>query len=157
MGKFRDDMTLGAARDQLRRLAENGQRCPCCTQLVKVYKRVITSTQTRALIVIYRERGIDWAHLPSLRTVLAPYHSNEEPKLGYWGLLEEEKTVRPDGGRAGWWRVTELGEAWVNDEATVRKYVRIFDGKCLGLVGPEVTIHDALTTKFDYEELMRRV
>jgi hypothetical protein len=149
-------MPLGEAREQLRQLVGDGHHCPCCTQLVKLYKRKINSTQARALILMFRECGRGWGHLPSLRTHLAPYHSNEEPKLRYWGLLEEEKAVRPDGGRSGWWRVTEAGEAWITGEITVRKYARVFDGRCRGLAGPEITIHDALSTKFDYKELMGR-
>ena len=83
-------------------------------------------------------------------------HSNEEPKLRYWGLLEEELELRPDGGRAGWWRVTELGEWFVLKEATVPRYARIYDNRCLSLVGDQVSITDALGTKFNYDDLMGR-
>lgn len=146
--------TLDQAKAWLRAQLDVGARCPCCTQFAKVYRRRINSTQARALAIIYRERGRNWAHLPSLRMKLAPHHSNEEPKLRYWGLLEEEALVRPDGGRAGWWRVTDLGEQWVQGLVAIPKYVCIFDSRPLRLEGEPVHIQDALGARFSLAELM---
>lgn len=149
------EMSLQEAKDWLRVRVDDGAKCPCCTQFAKLYRRKINSTMARALILIYRNGGGSrFVHIPSLRAVLAPHHSNEEPKLRYWDLLEEEQTVRPDGGRAGWWRVTDLGARWVLGAATVPKYARIYDGRCLRVEGDQVTIRDALGDRFDYRELM---
>jgi hypothetical protein len=149
-----DELTLGEARDWLRGRVAEGDHCPLCTQYAKVYRRTINSTQARALIVIYRECGRDFGYLPDLRMALAPHHSNEEPKLRYWGLLEEEPTVREDGGRAGWWRVTELGERFARHQVRVPSHALIYDGRCLGLRGEPVSISDCLGNRFDYRELM---
>jgi hypothetical protein len=48
-------------------------------------------------------------HLP---TVIGR-RSSEEHKLVSWGLIEEERIFRPDGGRAGYWRITLRGRAYV--------------------------------------------
>lgn len=148
---FTDTMPLGEARDLLRELAtEKGAKCPCCRQLAKVYRRPIHSTIARSLIKMWRAAGTDWQHIP---TTIGG-QSREEGKLRYWGLVEEQRQPRTDGGRSGWWRVTEKGEAWVRGHATVPKYAHIYDGRCLKLDGPEVTIEDALGEKFSYAELM---
>jgi hypothetical protein len=156
-GGLTNDVTLGDARKWLKDRVYAGERCPCCHQFSKVYRRAINNTQARALVVIYRTVGDGWGHLPDLRMALAPHHSNEEPKLRYWGLLEEELTVRPDGGRAGWWRVTALGEQWVSEDVSIPKYVHIYDGERIGQpFGEPTTIRDALGTKFNLDELMGR-
>jgi hypothetical protein len=150
-----DDSTLGEAKDWLRERVDNGAACPCCTQFAKVYTRKINSSQARALVLQYAKYRRGWAHLPALRMLQGAQHSNEEPKLRYWGLLEEESDLRPDGGRAGWWRVTRRAEMFVHEEIKVQKYARIYDGRCLGLKGELIGIKDALGSRFDLGELMR--
>jgi hypothetical protein len=149
--------TLLEAQEWLRERVDHGAACPCCTQFAKVYRRKINSSQARALIVQYRHYGSVWAHLPALRMLQGAQHSNEEPKLRYWGLLEEESDRREDGGRAGWWRVTDLGERFVLGQARVEKYARLYDGRCLNLAGPFVSIQDALGNKFNYDDLMQGI
>jgi hypothetical protein len=83
-------------------------------------------------------------------------------KLRYWGLVNESDEQRPDGGRAGWWRVTDLGARFVAEDAIVRKYVYVFDGRPVlgpGRVtfdGPYISIRTALGKRFDYNALMGR-
>lgn len=148
---FRADMTLREAQDELRGMLDAGEKCPCCTQLAKVYKRKLNSGMAVSLIRMYRAAGIAWQHIPT--TIGA--RSREEGKLRYWGLVEEETTVRrDDGGRAGFWRVTSLGSDFALGLASVPSHARIYDGRCLGLVGDPIGIRDALGERFDYEELM---
>jgi hypothetical protein len=151
---FTDTMSLDAARELLRALVDEGHRCPCCTQFAKVYKRKINSTMARDLIALYRQAGRDWAYLPDVRKRSGSRSNREESKLRYWSLIQEEPAVRPDGGRSGWWRVTQFGEAFVLGRLTVPKYARIYDDRLLGHLGEEVSIMDALGDRFDYRELM---
>jgi hypothetical protein len=152
MTEFVDTMTLKEARDALRLLVEEGARCPCCTQLAKVYKRKVHAGMARLLIAMWRNAGEEWLYLPSL-----PQKSRDGTGLAYWGLIEEEKARREDGGRAGWWRITEEGRGWVLMQTTIPKYAMIYDGRCLGHRGAHVTIRDALGTRFDYDDLMAGV
>lgn len=154
MSRFHDRMTLGEARAILRELVDDGHPCPCCSQFAKVYRRKIHAGIARGLIAAYRHAGREWFHGP---TVIQAGDSGEVSRLRYWGLVEEATERRDDGGRAGWWRVTDRGEAWVRGRATVPKYARIYDGRCLGLTGDPVTIRDALGSRFDYDELMAGV
>ena len=143
--------TLQDARAWLREQRQEGVRCPCCTQLAKIYKRPINAGMAVSIIKMYRSSRLQYQHIPT--TVGGK--SREEGKLRYWRLIEEELEVRrEDGGRAGWWRVTPKGEQWIHNQILVPKYAYIFDARLLELGGPPTSIRTALGTKFNYEELM---
>ena len=149
--QFNPQMTIAQAKHWLRQRLDEGADCPVCTQRVQVYRRKVNSGMARSLIEMYRVGGLDWVHVPTQIGA----RSREEGKLAYWGLVEEERERRPDGGRAGYWRVTPYGELFIRRGVTIPKYARIFNGKVLGLDTTEqVSIKDALGTKFDYNELM---
>lgn len=151
MVNFSPQTSLAQLRTWLLGKADEGTNCPLCHQHVQVYRRKINSGMARSLILMYRAGGLDFIHLPT--TIGA--RSREEGKLAYWGLVEEEKAKRPDGGRAGYWRVTELGALFLTDQLTVPKYARVYNGRALSLdLSEKVSIRDALGTKFDYAELM---
>lgn len=144
---------LGRAKEWLRERVDDGEYCPLCTQYAKVYRRKINSTMARALIALWRhDARPEFTHGPSL-----PGDTHELSQFAWWGLIEEEKVKRPDGGRAGFWRLTNEGEAFVRGQMTVQKYARIYDGRCLGLDGDPVSIQDALGNKFNYDDLMRGI
>ncbi len=149
--RFPDEMTLGEARDIVKRELREGLKCPTCTQFAKVYRRKLNSGMAVSLIRMWRAAGTEWQHVPTT----VGRRSAEEGKLRYWGLIEEETERREDGGRAGYWRVTEAGAAFVRAQATVQSHAMIYDGDCLRLDGPYITIQDALGGKFSYAELMR--
>lgn len=150
---FTDDMTLAEARAELRELVDAGHECPCCRQLAKVYRRKIHARMACGLILMYRAGGAtQYVHAP---TVTRSGDSMEVSKLRYWSLIEEERAVRPDGGRTGWWHLTPLGVRFVTGGVRLPKYARLYDGRSLGLDPSElVSIHDALGDKFNYTELM---
>lgn len=155
MTEFQDDETLGVARAWLRAQVDNGgASCPCCTQFAKVYKRKINAGMARSLISLHRlSASSEWIHVPTALSA----RSREEGKLRYWGLLEEEKERREDGGRAGYWRVTDKGHQFALNRITVPKYAKVYDDRFRGLEGDPRSIIDALGDKFDYNELMGQI
>jgi hypothetical protein len=107
-----------------------------------------------ALITVFREVGpMGWFHKPTVLSGLGAA-ARDESIARYWGLLEEERIVRPDGGRSGWWRLTARGALFVNGEIGLDKYVHIYDGRALRFSGATVGIKQCLGEKFDYAELM---
>jgi len=156
---FTDDMTLREARDELRELVDEGHRCPCCTQFAKVYRRNLPSASAQVMIALYHAGGDrEFVFLPDvLETVGArTAHQGGYGTLGqFWGLMERQAGEREDGSnRVGWWRLTALGRDFVLGRATVPKYARLYNGRCLGVSGEPITINAALGAKFDYRELM---
>lgn len=141
--------SLEDAKKWLKTRLSEGEKCPCCSQFAKIYRRKIHSTMAASIISMYRSGGLGWVHVPSVAG-----DACEAGKLRYWGLVEEERERRPDGGRSGWWRVTELGGSFVRAELLVKKYALIYDGRCLGLEGEMISIRDSLGSRFSYEDLM---
>lgn len=144
---------LKDAQDWLRPRLDEGAICPCCRKKAKITTRPINSGMAHALIQMYRHAGTEWFHLPD---ITYRWRGRDEACLAYWGLIEELQERREDGGKAGWWRVTELGEKFICREVRVQKYARTYNKKVLSLVGDEITIVDALANRFNYNELMGR-
>jgi hypothetical protein len=128
-----------------------GAICPTCTQVAKVYDRKVHSGMAQALIIMYRHAGTEWFHLPEIS---GRWRSRDEGMLRYWGLIEDSTERREDGGKAGWWRVTPYGAAFVKGNAQIHKSAHVYGSRVLGLDGPLRTIHDCLGDAFDYNELM---
>lgn len=146
---FHDKMPISEARVLLKKKIENGIDCPVCDQRAQVYRRKIHAGMARTLVAMYREGQRAPVYLPDI-----PQKSRDSSYLALWGLIEEEGVRRDDGGRAGWWRVTEKGERWLKNETWVHKYAYVYDGAVLWHEGVPWTIRDALPTFFNFRELM---
>ena len=138
-----DSMTLGEVRQLLRDNMYDGIKCPACTQFVRIYNRKLNSGMARSLIRIYIKAGLDWFDLPRV----CRGSSREEGKLRYWRLLEM-------GEERGLWRLTTKGELFVLGRIKVPSHAEIYDDRLLKLGGDPINIHEALGSKFDYDELM---
>ena len=156
-----DHWSLATAQDWLRKLVNDGVRCPCCTQWAQVYYRTINSGMAIGAIRLYRwqqDHPGEFAHLPTI----VGRRSSEEAKLSYWHLLEEEPATRPDGGRTGRWRLTNSGIEWVKGTTTMPWYAKVYNDRVLwyslesrsGQVKGRKSIRDALGDGFDYNDLM---
>ncbi len=149
--------TLAQAReDTMRAAAGAGVRCPCCGQHVKCQPRLLNSIMARILIALYRaDNGTgNYSHLQTVADYAANHHGGDGAKLRYWRLIETDSRARGDGGKAGFWKITPEGRAFVRGLSTVPKYAVVFDGACLELDGPPIGIRDALGSDFDYDDLM---
>jgi hypothetical protein len=145
--------TIAAGKAWLLARIDKGEHCPLCGQHAKMYRRKVNSGMARSLIHIYRIGGKGWVHVRAIGAA-----SREEGKLAYWGLLEEQTGVGLHGGRAGYWRVTDKGEAFLKAQLNIPKYAKVYDGKVQGFDFTEmVNIKDALGTKFNYQDLMQGV
>lgn len=154
MTEFDDTTPLGVARQWLRdQVNGKGARCPCCTQLAKVYKRGINATQAHMLIRAWRTVG----QADFRRVEVFPGEPEADfAKLRFWALIIDLHERRPDGGPAGWYRITDDGVRWIKGELAVPARVRLYDGTFQGYdrEAPPWTIRDALGTAFNYDELM---
>lgn len=153
MAKFSPQTPLAQLRAWLHSKRAEGVTCPVCDQHVKIYRRKVNAGMARSLISMYRAGGTDFVHLPTA----VGARSREEGKLRYWGLVEEQSGRRGDGGRSGYWRVTEAGELFIANKLRIRQYAEVYDGQCLALTGEMVNIKDAIGDAFAYDELMSEV
>lgn len=155
---FTASMPLAEAQTLLRPMLDEGHHCPVCTQFAKTYRRSLSSTAARTLIVLHRHgKRDDYTHLATLLPKVAPTLAGrgEATSGHHWGLIVQQAVRRGDGSvNNGHWKLTEFGRAFVLGKAKVPKYARIYDGRCLGYTGDHIDIRDALGKKFRYDELM---
>lgn len=153
-----DAATLVEARDWLRTRLDDGDDCPLCQQRVRVYRRKLNHHNVRVLAAMHRKASMNWVHLPSLMRTDLPdiaHQGGHATIAAYWGLIAEAGAERADGGRAGWWRLTPFGAAWLRGESTVPKYARVYNGRVLNTVGDPVTVTDVLGQRgFSLTELL---
>lgn len=156
--------TLGEAKQFLRdNWDKDGAICPCCTQIVKLYKFKLRSSMAICLILMdkyFRNHPEEeYVHMTNyLNSIDLPgsiRNSGDNAKTRYWGLTEKKEGKREDGSkRVGYWKLTEKGRQFVRGEITVPQYAKLFNNKSYGLTGDEISIREALGTKFNYDELM---
>lgn len=150
-------LTVNAARQQMApHVLGDGVRCPCCTQLARVYPRPLNSAMAATLIFIVktaRKTGERFVHVGKVGPRFA-LEGKDFALMVHWGLLEAGDPL--DGHPSGWWAATPSGIAFADRQSKVRRQAWIGLGaRFFGFKGPEIGIEDALKSKFDYWELIR--
>ena len=166
--------TLTEATNYLRENFDKGAKCPCCGQFVKRYKRKLNASMAYVLILIDRwdrcpmvgdyVQGGEYLHVPSYlawsarrNPVMAAAIRGDWAKLKHWNLLAEWDTKRDDGSkRAGYYKMTSLGRAFVKGEIHAAAHIYMYNEDAqVDPDAPLISIRDALGVKFSYDELMK--
>jgi hypothetical protein len=137
---------LGEAKWMVERNAQEGVGCPCCGRWVKEYRRKLNAGMTAALIWLvgeYTRTGV-WVNVQQ-QAPKSVLRNREIGKLQHWKMVENS------GGR---WRPTQTGIDFVNRLIKVQSHVLLLDNNMRGFSGELVSVDDALSAKFDYDELM---
>ena len=146
-----ESLTVREVRAYMAKAIEKGERCPCCDQYAKIYRRKLGASMARAIIDMYIAGRTSWVHAPTV----CKNGNHDEAKLRYWGLTEEDDNAGGErGGRSGYWRVTARGEQFVLGRTTVPRYARIYLGRLMSLEGAEIPIAVALGDASAYTRLM---
>ena len=150
MNTLNNNNTLEQAKKYLRDNFNEGVKCPCCTQEVKLYKYKINVGMAVVLIQMYKLNK-EWVHpLKDLKT-----NNGDYAKLRFWGLVKPcTDELEEDKKASGYWKVTEAGRKYVENKITVKEKAYLFNNKCYGFSENEINIVDALKNKFSYSELM---
>lgn len=153
--------TLEEGKQYLRKRWKKGAKCPCCDQVVKLYKRKLDSAMVHGLVEMYRihrEKGNrDWLHIPTEFTKRQINNSNAQiSKLKYWNLIYEKPNDADESKRtSGYWRISGYGIQFIFKKILMPKYVYIFNQKKYGSSDDTmVNISACLGKKFNYSELM---
>lgn len=160
------DSTLGEAWKLIEAHQDDGLPCPLCGQWVQVYRRNLNWSMAWLAIKLYRwnlEHPGEYVHVLTFISAAKAF-AGDYSKARFWGLIEAEEGMRPDGStRVGYWRITQTGIDWVTGKIRLPRYVRVYDNQALGppvaysKSGKQrslVSIRDALGTRFDYDLLM---
>ncbi len=132
-----------------------GYTCPHCGQYCKRYYRHFNSNMAIALIVLYRNLDKGFVHLENLMKEAGYKRCGDASYLRHYRLIEKKEGKREDGSpRNGMYKITSAGIMFVEGKTKVKKKYIIYNNKHEGFEGDEITIQDALGTKFDYRQLM---
>lgn len=133
---------------------DEGVTCPACDQFAKVYPWSLYSTAARALVLLY-QLGADTDYVAS-RALKDLGHKGQGDcsRLHKWGLVTEERSRREDGGRSGYWKLTERGVRFAQGRDQVPKRLYVYNNEVIDADGPLITLADALGEPFDYSRLM---
>ena len=151
--------TIEQARLYLRENLNTGTTCPCCKQMVKLYKRKITGVTAAGLTILYRNnKRVGFMQYVSVPELLTDKKYTDVTKLYYWDLIEPLRSSREDGSkRVGMWRMTQKGIDFVEGKIAVDKNVFVYNNKVYRRSEEKATIRDCFGLKFNYEELMSDV
>jgi hypothetical protein len=152
--------TLEEAKEWLLAQFEDGGICPCCEQVVKLYKRKLNSFMAYSLILFH---GLSakyppnyWVHIKESAEIAAG--GGEFPRLRHWGLIEERPGERADGGKhRGYWRITTTGHSFIQGAVSVPRHIYMYNQQVIVRANADqsrTTIQEALGNKFNYNELM---
>lgn len=146
--------TIETAKEYLHENWREGVDCPACSQLVKLYKRKLTSGMAKALIRLYLEANkstTEFIHI----TQLGHLNGGEFAQLKRWGLILDEPNDDTTKRTSGMWSITKKGVSFVQGKLEVPKYIFTYNMLNIEVSEEKTDIRDALGNKFDYEELMQ--
>lgn len=151
---YGDNVTLGEAREIIRKGEQEGMDCPCCGQFIKVYRRRIHSTMAKQLIQFLRYCEKNFKLEAHVRDFIDG-HPGDFAKLAYWGLIvQKAKADGEDQKSSGRWSLTTRGVRFARYQTVEPTYARVRDGEVLGLEGPAIDIAQCLGKKYSYSEVM---
>lgn len=148
--------TVEEAKNWLRDRLTEGDRCPVCKQHCKIYRRKITSSMVTTAAKVRRAQdgpnsNDGYVYLPDIFQ-----HSRDFATMAYFGLAGQAPGKRIDGGRPGWWRITEDGMEFLRGNKKVHKYALIYNGARIGYDGEEISVRE-IAPEFRFDELMAGV
>ena len=132
---------------------KNGCYCPACKQRVQLYKRKLASTMAFALIrfvVHQRKNGNQFTKFSSIldNENVTPTQRADWQKLAYFRLIQ------PNPDKSAMYKVTQQGFDFVKGNILMPKYANVMNAKVYGYAMDQITIHQALGTKFNLDDLL---
>jgi len=132
---------------------DDGVECPCCKQLVKLYKRPFNHNMAAFLcrLVVLSGPERNWVDIKEM-----PLRGGDYAKVRYWGFVELAPKDPNDTAKrtSGLWRPTYKGVKFAENKLRVPKRVHLYNKEVRGWDTQDISITEALGKKFDYTELM---
>jgi hypothetical protein len=147
-----NDSPIGEERLRLDAFKYDGTHCDCCGQRVKYQDRRFRAVWAIFLRECYRKFGRD----PFKTTT--PEFRDELPRANDWTFLADfglmvNCTDGETGRRVrGWWRITDRGEQFLQNNFAIPDMVQIFDDKVVGQSPTFVTFAQAVEMAGEFDE-----
>ncbi len=133
-----ESQTLEQARDAVREGRDDGIVCPCCDQLVKVYRRKINAQMATAAAWMARRGGDGYIDMSTAPPEIL--RNREYSRLALWMLVEAEPGRNASGSKRGRWRLTDLGRSFVRGSLRVPRCLYVLNGKVVDASRETLTI-----------------
>ena len=141
----------------IKTLKEEGSSCPCCNQLVKVYRRKLNSNMCIFLSSLVKKvnenilnGGVGYVHYSECE-----FSGRDYNQLAHWGLIEALYCDKTKKRTSGMWTITEYGEDFVKGKVKVREYILCYNGRAkVDEESEMISFENALGSTFNYKELM---
>lgn len=150
-------ITIIEAKQYLKDNFEKGVDCPCCKQFVKLYKRKLNSGMASVLISLYKENlksPGSYIHVKNFLKENKLHNGHDWTLLKFWHLISEKDQI-PGEPNNGLWRISSLGNLFVENKLSVPGRMHFYNGKVVKSSEREIYITEALGEKFNYQELMK--
>jgi len=151
--------TIQEAKDYLKRNYEEGVNCPCCDQLVKLYRRKFNKIMARGLISLVRAYGQSGGKPVHVHDI--PLDDRDVRSMGgsfallrHWSLIKPEQAESAYKRLSGLWRPTQAGIDFVHRKTEVPEYLNMYNNKVISISTSQIGIVKALGTEFDYKQMM---
>jgi len=143
-----------------------GCKCPVCNQNVKLQKYSISAETTKCLIKLYKLNKKHpekvWFHV-ARDIKISITVSGAFAKMRHWGLIEQQQKSSSITHKktSGMWRITDKGIDFVLMRITIPKFIKTYNQKFYGFADVvndkdnDVSISDTLSTKFNYQDLLK--
>lgn len=153
-------LTLEEAKQYIAENFITGTQCPCCTQMVRQYSYKLYDSSAAALIRLYNLtlfKGDGEFHVKDYAEATEHYtRASHFAELRWWGLIEKMENPSKKAPSAGYWYITEKGKQFVRNEIKVKESIKMFNNQFHGFEGNEISISEALGTKFDYNQIFQQ-
>jgi len=135
-------------------IQKDGGYCPCCDRWGKIYRRSMNATMARQLMWLVQapDRGDEWVHVPSTAPAWL-LRTQQLATLQLWNLVQGAPSTTKLAS-SGLWKPTDRGVAFAKNMLSVKKYVYVYNNAAVDFEGEEITVVDALGSKYNYQEIM---
>lgn len=136
--------------------ANKGYKCSCCGSYVKTYRRRLNSNMATCLIALVKHKINGFVKIEDFLLEHGYKRCGDFSYLVHWGFIEKMDVKRNDGSkRNGYYKLTGRGLMFVEGKVNAREKIIIRNNTFGGFDGKEeISIKDALGTKFSFEQLM---
>lgn len=156
-----DDPIVNARNTFNKKLESNGEAtCPCCQRRARVNRLKVHSTLAAMLVRLHRlsmlnnGRADAWVHIEAFRP-LKHASGRDFCIVKHWNLAEPRPANEDeDKNSSGYWRLTPMGQLFVQNDILIQKHAFVFDNRVLNFSGETTSIIESLGNKFSYQELM---
>lgn len=138
--------------------ARKGYSCPCCNSFIKTYARRFNVNMSLALLLMYRKKEKGFIKVEDVLLSEGYKRCGDFTYLRHYSLIEKMEGKRDDNSnRNGFYKITPKGELFAENKMTVQDTFLTFQNKLKGFEGNEISIKQALSIKFNYDELMGNI